>query len=471
VNSLDPVAMKEAPELLERKKVLVITGDPIGVKLAGPAIRAWNIAQALADLQDVVLMSLTRVEDIPAPFRLVQVDAGHDRGFAQWERWADIIIFQGHAMESFDGLSGTKKIVVADIYDPMHLEQLEQSKSLSLVEWNSRVEEATLSLNQQLLRADFFICASERQRYFYLGQLSALGRLNPSNYAADPDLNRLISVVPFGLNRQLPAHNRAVLKGILKGIAETDKVLLWGGGLYDWFDPKTLITAVSQLSLRRPSVRLFFQGTQHPHPGVPEMAVVRESRELARSLGVLGSAVHFNGSWVDYADRHNYLIEAGVSTHFSHMETAMSFRTRILDYLWAGLPMVVTEGDVFAELIERENLGIVVPAQDTDALADALERILYDKEFITEARENIVRIRERFYWDVVLRPLVTFVAAAHRAPDSNGLFGRPPRGRRAYSPMRVRGRRGVRFAVSRIHFHLRTSGLRVVLQKIHDRLK
>lgn len=47
--------------------------------------------------------------------------------------------------------------------------------------------------------------------------------------------------------------------------------------------------------------------------------------------------------------------DAGVSTHMSHVETTFSFRTRILDYLWAGRPpMVVTEGDSFAELVERE---------------------------------------------------------------------------------------------------------------------
>jgi glycosyltransferase involved in cell wall biosynthesis len=473
VTTATPATNAIASMPAQRRTVLVITGDPIGVKLAGPAIRAWSIAEALSAAHDVVLMSLSRVEDIPAPFRLVQVDAGHDRGFAEWERWADVIIFQGHAMESFDGLAATKKIVVADIYDPMHLEQLEQSKSLSVVDWNARVEDATLALNQQLSRADFLICASERQRYFYLGQLSALGRLNPANYAADPDLDRLISVVPFGLNRELPAHNRDVLKGVLEGIGETDKVLLWSGGLYDWFDPKTLITAVSMLSATRPEVHLFFQGTQHPHPGVPEMAVVRESRELAQSLGVLGTSVHFNASWVDYADRHNYLLEAdaGVSTHFSHMETAMSFRTRILDYLWAGLPMVVSEGDVFAELIERENLGIVVPATDAPALAAALERILFDEEFIAVARENIARVRERFVWDIVLEPLVSFVADARRAPDSTGLFGRPLRGRNAYSPQRVRRRRGIVFAVSQVFFHLRTSGPRVVLQKVRDRLR
>jgi glycosyltransferase involved in cell wall biosynthesis len=455
-----------------RRRVLVITGDPIGIKLAGPAIRAWNIAEALSADNEVTLVSLTSVEPLPAPFALVHLAEGSHRAFAAWEQWADVILFQGHAMDAFPAIETSSKIVVVDIYDPMHLEQLEQSRELPLAAWNGHVEEATISLNKQLVRGDFFLCASERQRTFYLGQLAALGRLNPANYAHDPDLDELIAVVPFGLSRTLPPHERDVLKGVLDGVAKDDKLLLWSGGLYNWFDPKTLIAAVGILSERRDSVRLFFQGTKHPHPGVPEMAVVRQSRALAAELGLADRVVFFNGSWVDYADRHNYLLEAdaGVSTHFSHLETTFSFRTRILDYLWAGLPMVVTEGDVFAELVEDEGLGLVVKERDAAALADALERVLFDEEFIERSRANVARVREDFYWDRVLEPLVGFVSRAHRSADAGQVFGRAKGRGSAFDPVRPRRRRGVLFKVSRTLFYLRNGGPAVVLDKIKNRL-
>ena len=455
-----------------RRRVLVISGDPIGVKLAGPAIRAWSIAEALSARHEVTLMSLTLVEDIPAPFALVQVSDGQDAEFAVWEKWADIIIFQGHAMEFFEALQTTTKIVVADIYDPMHLEQLEQAREFPIEVWDERVRIGTLVLNQQLARSDFFVCASDRQRLFFLGQLAALGRINPANYADDPDLTGLIDVVPFGLSRTAPIHERDVLKGQRLGIAPDDKLLLWSGGLYNWFDPKTLITAVSLLTATHDNVRLFFQGTKHPHPGVPEMAIVSESKELAASLGVLETSVFFNDSWVDYADRQNYLTEAdvGVSTHRSHIETTMSFRTRILDYLWAGLPMVVTEGDVFAELIAAEGLGIVVPAEDPSALAAALQRALFDDEFIAETRANIARVRHRFYWDRVLEPLVHFVDTAHRAPDR--VLGRVLSvDRMPDRPALAKPRGRIRDAIGALLFHLRDGGPKAVLTRGVARLR
>jgi hypothetical protein len=454
-------------------RVLIITGDPIGAKMAGPAIRAWHMAEALSKDNAVTLVSLAGVETVSAPFEIVHVRPDDDRAMRKLESASDVIVFQGLAMALFDSLRKTNKIIVADIYDPMHLEQLEQGREQGAQQWTKQVSDATDVLNEQLSRGDFFLCASERQRHFYLGQLAALGRVNPANYAADPDLTSLIEVVPFGLNPAFPKATRAVLKDVLPGIGADDKLLLWSGGLYNWFDPKTLIAAVAEISARHDNVRLFFQGTKHPHPGVPEMGIVAESRALARDLGVLDTAVFFNASWVDYAERHNYLREAdaGVSTHFAHVETTFSFRTRILDYLWAELPMVVTEGDHFAELVATEHLGVVVPANDVVALAHALEKVLFDEAFISATRANIRRVRADYEWQRVLQPLVNFVANPRHAPDlvERGVVmagSSSPR-----RPLVRRRKHGLRHDAGLVVHYLRIGGPRVVLKKVQSRLK
>lgn len=398
-------------------RVLVITGDAIGLRMAGPAIRSWNMADILSRENEVALMTTSVLEPIDAPFELHNVRPGEDSAFRKLESWADVIVFQGHAMAQFDALRATQKIVVADIYDPMHLEMLEQGRELGRATWDLRVSSATAVLNDQLALADFFLCASERQRLFYLGQLTTLGRVNPATYEDDPNLSRLIDIVPFGLNKVPPVHETQVVKGIRAGISATDKLLIWGGGLYNWFDPLTLIRAVASLATRHPDLRLLFLGTRHP--GVGEMGIVAESFGLARELGVLDRSVFFNESWVDYSERQNWLLEAdaGVSTHLDHVETTFAFRTRILDYLWAGLPMVVTDGDSFAELVAAQALGVVVPAHDVGALEAGIERVLYDDAFVATVRTNVLRVREDFEWERTLAPLVNFVRAPHRAAD------------------------------------------------------
>jgi hypothetical protein len=101
----------------------------------------------------------------------------------------------------------------------------------------------------------------------------------------------------------------------------------------------------------------------------------------------------------------------------------------VLDYLWAGLPIVTTSGDSFADLVLREGLGVVVPPEDPEALADALEKVLYDEEFAAACRERIAVVRERFTWETALAPLAEFCRnprpAADRLPGSAPMVRTP----------------------------------------------
>jgi len=392
--------------------ILVITGDPLGANLSGPGIRAWNIAQALARNNEVTLMTLSELTAVVSDgFKLVSVNPGDEKTFSAWEKWADVIVFQGHAMDLFDALRTSTKHLVVDVYDPMHFEQLEQSRHLGRDEWSASVTSAALTMEKQFARGDFFLCATERQKHLYLGQLMTLGRITVDTYKDDPNLEKLIGVVPFGLPEEPPVTTSPALRGVHPGFGPDCKLILWSGGLYDWFDPITLIHAVAELAIKHDNVRLYFQGTKHPHPGVPEMQVVKEARDCAKNLGILDTHVFFNDSWVAYHERANYLLEAdcGVSTHRDHIETTYSFRTRILDYLWAKLPIVVTEGDYFGDLVKEKGLGISVPAGDVHALENALEKVLYEEQTATRAKEAIEKVRDDFFWSEVLQPLTNHI--------------------------------------------------------------
>ncbi len=382
--------------------------------------------------------------------------------------WADVIIFQGYALNLFPALQQTNKIMVCDLYDPMHLEQLEQARELGPERWRQEVNTATEALNVQLRRGDFFLCANERQRHFWLGQLAALGRINPENYVGDETLDNLIALAPFGLEGQPPVQTRHAIKGAFEGIGVDDKVVIWAGGVYNWFDPVTLVKAVGELAQRRPSVRLFFLGMKHPNPHVPQMRAAYEAHELADDLGLTDKHVFFNEKWVEYADRQNYLLDAdaGVSTHYEHVETVFSFRTRILDYLWAGLPIVTTGGDGFGELIRTEGLGVEVRQEDVGQLADALEKVLYDDDFAAAARENIARVRPSFTWETVLAPLVEFCRDPRTAPDRlAGVQLAEVLLPTAYAPVTVRG------DIRLLREYLKAGGMREVIHRAKGRLR
>ncbi len=413
--------LASVPASSRRRRILVVTPDTLGELMAGPAIRSWEIAKELCQFSDVRLVSTNKVSGI-ASDRFHVAFADDDELHAHVD-WADVLVFQGHILRTHPWIKSTDTVIVADIYDPMHLEQLEQGKDLEPESRLAVAIDTVEVLNDQLERADFLVCASEKQRDFWLGQLAGLARINPATYDRDPSLRTLLDVAPFGVQNEPPVQKTHGIKGTVPGIGPDDKVIIWGGGIYNWFDPLALIEAVAIARSSHPNLRLFFLGATHPNPNIPTMKMAVEARERADELGLTGETVFFNESWVPYNERADYLLDAdlGVSTHFDHLETAFSFRTRILDYLWASLPIISTDGDTFADIIRDNDLGRVVPPEDVDALAAAIEELLYDAEARERIAANVAAYARDHTWEHSLRPLVEF--CKHPAPAADRLEG------------------------------------------------
>lgn len=439
--------------------------------MAGPAIRVWNMAEVLSAQCDVRVVSWVKIARKSDRFDLVHVHESDDLGMREHEAWADVVIVQGMSFRIFPCIAQTKKIVVADLYDPFQLEQLEMNKYSPPAQWADEVTKAVSLLNEQLARADLFLCASEQQRSLWLGSLSALGRLNPATYTADPTFESFVRIVPFGLPPEAPTQTRHPIKGTVPGINVGDSVLIWGGGIYNWFDPVTLVEAMSILEKSNPEIKLFFLSITHFNPEVPEMKAVADTVAASDRLGLTGRNVFFNESWVDYETRADYLLDAdiGVSTHVWHAETRFSFRTRILDYIWAGLPIIATDGDAFADLIRARGLGTVVPPKDPAAIADAVLALLGDSERRRAVRGNVASSREEFTWAQTLAPLVQFCIAPRPAADRAQIVERGPLVSGNAFDRILRMPRGPRRDLALLRHYIRQGGLSLVAEKIGRR--
>ena len=73
-----------------------------------------------------------------------------------------------------------------------------------------------------------------------------------------------------------------VLRRHFPAIGAADPVVVWGGGVYDWFDPVSLVRAVHQVRRHVPDVRLVFLGMNNPNPDIAEMARALEFRAVER---------------------------------------------------------------------------------------------------------------------------------------------------------------------------------------------
>ncbi len=430
--------------------ILVIAGDRIGARMAGPSIRALEIARALHARGLRVTLAAPGAVELPLPFAALGYDVRGDALHAAAAGAAAIFV-QGLTLAQHPFLAALDVPIVVDLYDPFVLENL-HARAGDTPSGRRRGHETDLAaLLDQLRRGDFFVCASEVQRDFWLGCLTAVGRLNPAVYDAGADLRQLIDLLPFGLPDAPPSAPAApALRGVHPRVGPDDRVLLWGGGIWDWFDPLTLIRAVAAVAAERGDVRLFFMGTRTPSLYAPKQSMADQAAALSRDLGLLDRVVLFHDGWVDYDARAGYLLEAdvGVSTHLPHVETRYAYRTRLLDCIWAGLPMLVTEGDVLADLVRSAGLGQVVPPGDVAATAAALHRLLAAVDAAVAAADPsrgraayapaFDRVRATMTWSAATAPLARFAAAPARAAD------RPTAGdatRAAATPLRALPRR------------------------------
>lgn len=387
--------------------VLLNCLDVVGKTMAGPAIRYWELANVLAKKYDVILF-IPNKTDVKTPlFRIISQE---DVPLKSLLPTIDVMISQKVSPPLALAIKRNGVKLILDAYDPEPLEHLEIFKfNKPSIRW-AKHEWHLNTFLFSFQAADTIICANSKQKDLWIGLMLGMKKITPKIYDEDRSLKHLIDIVPFGLPSEKPFKKNLSLKQLFN-LKESDKIVLWGGGIWNWFDPLTLIKAIKLLSLERDDIKLVFMGTKHPNKLVPEMKMTHDAIELAKALNILDTHVFFNYSWIPYHERGGLLLEAtlGVSTHFEHLETQYAFRTRILDYLWAELPIVTTTGDSFAELVERQKLGEVVPFNDEIALAKAIQKILTQPELQAKIKENIARVKEEFFWDTISAPITRMV--------------------------------------------------------------
>lgn len=396
-------------------KILIISPHDITERMAGPGIRYWEFASFLGRIASVQLAA-PNDHDLPQS-KSFEIVTYHRKKLPKLVESCDVVLIQGYLLAEYPFLQDISQCLVVDLYDPYPLEELTSLPASQLGEELYRSSLATMLL--QIFRGDFFICASERQRDFYLGILTALGRVNPETYRSDVTFRKLIDVVPFGLPSEAPVKSQEVLKGVIPNIEKTDKVILWGGGIYDWLDPLTPIYAMNEISKMRNDIKLFFMGLAHPQQGKVGTKMASQAVDLAKKMNLTDRFVFFNTGWVPYEQRQNYLLEAdvGISTHPEHLEARFSYRTRILDYIWAGLPIVASNGDSLSDLIRQNRLGITIEPGDPKGVSEAILSILSVSDYREVYRQRSASVASTLRWQKAVQPLINYCKHPERAVD------------------------------------------------------
>lgn len=395
---------------VKKPKIVIISVEAIKNKMSGPAIRYYEFARNLSDIYDVTLASSGKSEFDMTNEKFKLIDYTHTKyeDLAKAVGESEVVLLMGFTLTIpiIKDLCESKFLII-DLYDPFVLETLEIQKDLELKESLNTFYEQSFIQSELIRNGDHFICANNAQKEMWLGLIDQNSKMYDLGRKKSESYEDIISVVPFGITNIEPEKKKDLLKTKIPNLKETDTVLIWGGGVWNWFDSVTLVKAMSEICKTRDDIKLFFLGVKHPNPDVPEMEMLAKTVKIANELGITDKNVFFNYDWVDYNERENYFIDStiGVSCHLKHLETRFSFRTRILDYLWCNLPIISTKGDHFANEVEKHDLGITVEAQNVEQLKDAIVKLTDDKEYRERCIKNISEYKEYLRWNKVVVPI------------------------------------------------------------------
>jgi len=393
------------------RRIALVPSEPLRPRMAGIGLRYLELARRLPR-EGLTVVVLTpgdpaQVPEVPGEIR--HFERGH---LASLLGDCHGAVGQGQLVN--DLLLECPHLPVAvDLYDPWLVENLHYVHTLGLDPYKN--DHATWVL--QMSRGDFFLCSSEEQRRFYLGFLAALGRVNPERLGADPTLAGLIAPVPFGVPEELPPH-----RPVLPPRQPTDPPRLLFGGLYDWYDPWTLLAALEGLEDLPWELLL----VENPNPEATPQRLFGQVREHCRRRGLWEGRVRAI-PWVPFERRYDLLrdVTALVATHRPSLETDLALRTRFLDAFAAGCPAVTSDGGTVARLVREEGAGWVAPPGDAAALGEILRRVLAGGEEVEAKRRGARRLAESFAWPRVLEPLLAFCREPRQDPTKEAFAFRP----------------------------------------------
>lgn len=398
--------------------ILVIPALPIDRRMHYAATRCLELARVLGREHSVTVAGVEQGSVHDPDLELLPSEP--EEGWEALVKRHRIVFAQGTRLLEHPELSRAivagGKYLVVDLYDAFPVASLPglagdaSGVRKNLIDWSS--------IGAQVRLADFLVCSGEHQRDFWLGMLGAQFRLNPHTYANDPAARHLIDVVPFGLPADPPVSTQPVLKGVHSRVSPNDKLAVWTGEVGEHTDPLTLVKAWVDVVSELPDAKLFFFSPDLYYAKEPATAMGRRAVSLSKELGLHNRSVFFHPS-IAYEDRGAYLLEADLGVFLLAPGLASRYASSVplLDYVWAGLPIVTGSGSFLGKLAHIPHLAMTIEQGDVSGLKDAVVKLLREPPRKDKLRPDLTGVANQLTWERVAEPLVRYCRSPWRAAD------------------------------------------------------
>ncbi|MGE0635527.1 MAG: glycosyltransferase family 4 protein [Bacteroidia bacterium] len=86
-----------------------------------------------------------------------------------------------------------------------------------------------------------------------------------------------------------------------------------------------------------------------------------------------------------------------------------AYPIKVFEYMAGGIPVVASDFPLWKEIVEGNNCGICIPADDVNAIAAAVTKLLQDENLAQKLGENGKKaVKEKYNWEAESRKLLAF---------------------------------------------------------------
>ena len=248
----------------------------------------------------------------------------------------------------------------------------------------------TIGFLEQVLRTGdaFSVCAGP-QEHVLVGELAMIGRLNRATFGFDFVHKVLPGSPPNVVSQDQRRNGRSVLSS--HGIVDTDFVVLWCGGYNAWADIDTLYRGLDLAMSMDPRIHFVSVGA-NSYEGPDDV--------YAQFLDLIdGSAYrdrfHMLGwqpwSKVAYFYRES---DVGINIDAWHYETIYGTRTRLVEMISAGLPVITSLGSELSGLLTNGATALSFEIGDWEGFGQQILTLSLNEQRRSELAANAMNFAQ-----------------------------------------------------------------------------
>ncbi len=270
---------------------------------------------------------------------------------------------------------------------------------------------------QVLKTGDVFSGCGTPQKHMLAGELAFTGRLNAETFGYEYTQ----VILPGSSPKDGSEDANITTPSDLPDIPNDAFTVLWCGGYNTWTDVDTLFAGLEIAMQADPNVHFLsvgantYEGEDNVYDRFKQMIANSEYKERYHLLG-----------WRPYSDVAYFYQESdvGINIDAMHYETVYGTRTRLVEMIAAGLPVITSTGCELSDLIDRKGAGLIFDTADAQGLGKQILYLATDRQKCTEMAQVALNYAQKdLSFGVTTMPVRNWVKNPAHAPDARGTFG------------------------------------------------